>query len=140
MRFSRPMAEMRELAVARAADLVRDVAMVVHRGLDISSGGFDMGGSGAAFVAVANAAYARALNEVMMEHAVLVDDEVQVARAGSRASGGAGVVTEPHPFLPSPRRPEEPATCALCGQDEAALVHHPELFAAVEQAKKVGTS
>jgi hypothetical protein len=138
IRFSKTPAEMRELAVARAADVVRDVESVLLRGLRTN---FDASGASAAFVSIASSAYTRALHGVMMEHAVPVDDDAAggpgapvdaswLFDAQMRgASSPAGRVVDPHPFLPVPRRPEQPATCAVCEQDEHALVHHPELIA-----------
>lgn len=151
MRFTKTMAEMRELAVARAADVVRDVSSVIHRALHAD--GFDMGGSGAAFVVIANAAYARALHEVMMEHAAGVPMSVVEGGIGTPLGAAwpfgaalesveplahararpVGQAAEPHAFLPAPGKPEEPPSCALCGQEDAALIHHPDLIATLQK-------
>ncbi len=162
-RYTRTMEEMRELAIQRATDRVRDVVSVLERALH--QGWSSTGESGAALAMIANASHAQALSEVLAEHVIVdprfarmleasglggigvtgglvgidgglresngVDASTHAARTSSSCEPGR---VRPHPFLPRPRKPEATSTCAVCGQEEDSLIHHPELVGATPES------
>lgn len=143
-RYSLPEDQMRRLAIDRAASFVRDVVEVAQK----AAPGFPIEAN-AGLIPLAHQALTDALARVYAEHRIVDEADnglsslasflglPSVRRVGPVPAPPAW--PDPHPFVdladsntdPDARRmrpmDDQVHSCGACGQDAAALIHHPEL-------------